>query len=405
AADYAFDYARVSSFFAGDPRDPSAWRDAILRAQQLPRARPQVADVLLAQQRRRGAPAEALAAAERLRDPRTVAVVTGQQAGLFGGPLFTLLKAITAVRLAEQASAEHGVPTVAIFWIDAEDHDWEEVRACGVLGPELEASSVALGSLAGAGDGPVARVRLDESITTTLDALRASMASTEFTSELLAALGRAYRPGQGMADAFGHWLESVLGHRGLVVFDASDPAAKPMAAPVFAHEIEHPGESSRLADEAGAALRSLDYHAQVTPQEGSVALFTLGAGREPIRKQGDAFVSGNTVESKADLLARATGSPETFSPNVLLRPLVQDTLFPTVCYVSGPSELAYLGQLREIYEHFRIPMPLIYPRATATLVDGAAARFLARYELPLDALRSRDESVLNQLLQAQLPPE
>jgi bacillithiol biosynthesis cysteine-adding enzyme BshC len=263
---------------------------------------------------------------------------------------------------------------------------------------------VTLDALPGAGEGPVAKVRLDERITAVLEQLRATLPATEFTSELLATLGRAYRPGHGMADAFGLWLESVLGHRGLVVFDASDAAAKPFAAQLFAREIEHPGEASRLADEAGAALRALDYHAQVTPQEGSLALFSLRSSREPIRKQGDAFVSGATVESKAELLARLERAPETFSPNVLLRPLVQDTLFPTVCYVSGPSELAYLGQLGGIYRAFGLPMPLIQPRATATILDANALRFLTRNAFPLEALRAQDEAALNELLQAQLPP-
>jgi bacillithiol synthase len=105
------------------------------------------------------------------------------------------------------------------------------------------------------------------------------------------------------------------------------------------------------------------------------------------------------------LKQQARTNPAQFSPNVLLRPLVQDTLFPTICYVSGPSELAYLGQLRGVYEHFAVPMPLSFPRASATIIDGGAARFLTRHQLPLDELRTRDESALNRLLQAQLPPE
>ena len=133
AVDYAFDYARVAEFFAGNPADPAAWRDAIARTQRHPRDRDAIADLVVAQQRRRGAPPDALAAAARLRDPSSVAVVTGQQAGLFGGPLFTLLKAVTAIRLAERTAADYRVPTVAVFWIDAEDHDWNEVHACGVL--------------------------------------------------------------------------------------------------------------------------------------------------------------------------------------------------------------------------------------------------------------------------------
>ena len=162
ASDYAFDYARVAEFFAGNPADPAAWRDAVARAQRHPRDRDRITDIVMAQQRLRGAPPDALAAAARLRDPLSVAVVTGQQAGLFGGPLFTLLKAVTTLRLAERTAAEYRAPTVAVFWIDAEDHDWNEVQSCGVLNADLELVRMALGRPPGAGEGPVARVRLDE---------------------------------------------------------------------------------------------------------------------------------------------------------------------------------------------------------------------------------------------------
>jgi uncharacterized protein YllA (UPF0747 family) len=109
--------------------------------------------------------------------------------------------------------------------------------------------------------------------------------------------------------------------------------------------------------------------------------------------------------SLAELVDEAKTHPEHFSPNVLTRPIVQDTVFPTICYVAGPNELAYLGQLKGIYEHFNIPMPLMYPRASATLVDSAALRFFNKYQLPLEALQPQDESSLNQLLISQIPPE
>jgi bacillithiol biosynthesis cysteine-adding enzyme BshC len=403
ATDYAFDYPRVSDFFAGDPADRAAWASAIARSQQHPRQHGEVADLLQAQQRRRGAPAEAMAAAEQLRDARTVAVVTGQQAGLFGGPLFTLLKAVTAVRLAERVRAEHGVPAVAVFWIDAEDHDWDEVKSCGLLDPDLNFRSVAVGNPPGAHQEPVARVDLDESIDAALDQLSATLSVTEFTPDLLNTLRSAYRTGTGMAEAFGRWLESVLGGRGLIVYDAADPAAKALAAPVFAREVQHPGETSRLATEAGAALQAHGYHAQVTPHEGSLALFHLNGGREAIRYQDGGFVIGERTESPEALLERVTRAPGEFSPNVLLRPLVQDTVFPTVCYVAGPSELAYWGQLSGVYRAFGIPMPLVQQRASATLLDANAVRFLSKHQFPLESLRAQDEAALNELLEAQLP--
>jgi bacillithiol biosynthesis cysteine-adding enzyme BshC len=404
AADYAFDFDRVADFFAGNPYDPAAWRDAIARAQRHPRQRDAVADVLQAQQRSRDATSASLTASAQLRDPQTVAVVTGQQAGLFGGPFFTLLKAISAIRLAERVRAEHNVPAVAVFWIDAEDHDWDEVKACSVLDADLKLLAIATGDPPETRNVPIARVRLDESVGAAIGALEAALPATEFTPALLESLRSVYRPGVGMAPAFARWLEHALGSRGLIVFDASDPAAKPLVSDLFAREVEHAGETTRLAAEAGTALAARDYHVQATPQEGSLALFHLDGGRQPIRPYPDGFLVGDTPESKASLLERIRRTPEEFSPNVLLRPLVQDSLFPTVCYVAGPNELSYLGQLRRIYEAFSIPMPLIVQRATATLLDSNAMRFLTRYDVALESLRAQDEAVLNTVLEAQLPP-
>ncbi len=403
AADYAFNYERLADFFSGNPAEPAAWREAIARTQRFERQRDAVADLLAAQQQRRGAPAEAVAAVGRLRDPRTVAVVTGQQAGLFGGPLFTLLKAISAIRLAERVREEHRVPAVAVFWIDAEDHDWDEVKSCGLLDAELDLLTVAVSDPEGANERSVARVQLDESARSSIADLEAALPHTEFTPDLIEQIRQAYRPGTGMAVAFGTWLESILGPKGLVVYDSSDAAAKPLVAGVFAQEIQHAGRTSKLATDAGAALAARGYHAQVTAHEGQPALFYLDGGREPIRPQGSQFAVGSETVSREALLERVHRSPQEFSPNVLLRPLVQDTLFPTICYIAGPSELAYLGQLRGVYAAFGLPMPLMQQRATATLVDSNTMRFLTRHDFPLEALRAQDEAALNQLLESQLP--
>lgn len=393
----------MADFFAGNPLDRSAWRDAIMRAQRHPRQRDAIADLVLAQQRRRGAPPEARAAAARLRDPACVAIVTGQQAGLFGGPLFTLLKALTALRLAERTAAEYGVPTVAVFWVDAEDHDWDEVQACGVLDADLNLVRIALGHPPGAGQSPVARVRLDDSVNAAVATLASTLQTTEFSPALLEAIRRAYKPGAGMAEAFGEWLESLLGPRGLAIFDSSDPAAKPLASALFVREIEHAGETSRLAAAAGAELTARGYHAQVTPQDGHAALFHLDGTRETIRVEDGRLLLGDSPATREAVLQRVRTNPTEFSPNVLLRPVVQDHLFPTCCYVTGPNEIGYLAQLRGVYAAFGVPMPLIQQRTSATILDSNAMRFLARHELSLESLRAQDEGTLNHLLKAQLP--
>lgn len=404
AADYAYNFSSLASFFSGDPSDRSAWAHAIRCAQANTPRRAELASVLANQQERRGAPARAREAARQLADPRAVALVTGQQAGLFGGPLFTLLKALTALKLADKVSREHSVPTVAVFWIDAEDHDWNEVRSCTVFDETLATRSISLPARPASSDpAPVASIQLDGSISKALEELESVLPPTEFRAGLLADLRDAYAPGTGMAEAFARWLERVLGPRGLVVYDSSDAAAKPLASEVFVRELTSPGDTARQAAAAGAELVARGYHSQVQQSDDAVALFHLDGGRRLIRRQGDRFVVGDETFAPSALIQEAKTAPATFSPNVLLRPIVQDTLFPTICYVAGPNELAYLGQLRQIYERFGVPMPLMYPRASATLVDSGALRFLQKYKLPLEALQPQDESSLNQLLETQIP--
>ena len=402
AADYTYAFGSVSPFFSGDPADPAAWAQTIARTQAHHRRRSEIARIVADQQRRRGAPPAAQAAAQKLADAQTVAVVTGQQAGLFGGPTFTLLKALTALKLAAKVSRDHRVPCVAVFWIDAEDHDWDEVRACQVFDESLNPQTITLPARKAGEHMPVASVRIDDSILEALQALENTLPATEFRAPLLNDLRSIYTPGTGMADAFGAWLERLLGDRGLVVYDASDAAAKPLAGDLFTRELTVPGETGRRAAAAGADLVARGYHSQVNPGD-TLALFHIDGGRRPIRQQDDVFVARDQSFNRSALVAKAAAEPTAFSPNVLLRPIVQDTLFPTVCYVAGPNELAYLGQLRGVYEHFGVPMPIMYPRASATLLDSAALRFLNKYDVPLEALQAQDDSALNALLASQIP--
>ncbi|MEO6214350.1 MAG: bacillithiol biosynthesis cysteine-adding enzyme BshC [Vicinamibacterales bacterium] len=403
AGDYAHNFANVAALYSGDPASPEAWRTAIARAQQHGRPRADVAALIGAQQERRGAPPEARRAGAQLAHAETVAVVTGQQAGVFGGPLFTILKAITAIQLARRTAAEQGTPVIPIFWVDAEDHDWDEVRSLTVLDASLQPTSVELDTMDGAGQVPVAALTLTEGVNRALRDLEASLARTDFTDWTMAALRAAWHPGEGMAGAFARWLEALLGPLGLVVFESADPAAKPPVADVFARELQFPGTTASLAAAAGSVLLERGHQPQVMPQPDSLSLFRLEGSRRPIRRQGDQFVVGDNTHPPSVLAAEAIEHPERFSPNVLLRPIVQDALFPTICYVAGPSELAYLGQLRGVYEHFGVPMPLMYPRASASLIDAAAARFLSKYDFPIEDLQPQDESGLNRLLQSQLP--
>jgi bacillithiol synthase len=402
---YLNDFASVSDLFAGNPQDPAAWRTTIARVQGAARNRSAVTEILTRQLEARNAPQEARAAAASLAAGSTVAVVSGQQAGVFGGPLYTLLKAITALQLAKKVHAEHQTPAVALFWVDAEDHDWAEINKPGILDEELSLRTITVNGVEGSGTRPVSALAFDAGIEDAVRELEEGLPASEFKAEAVAAVRRRFCQGAGVSTAFAGFLDDLLGRHGLVVFESGDRAAKPLIASLFSGELERPGVTAGLARAAAATMTRLGHSPQVEPAEDYVALFYMDdTGRRPIKHRDSAFAVGDQTRRAADLTAEAKAHPERFSPSVLLRPVVQDRLFPTVCYVAGPSELAYQAQLGGVYREFGVEPPILYPRVSATIVDSAAARFLEKSRIGFETLHAQDESALNRLLESLLPP-
>lgn len=400
---YHDNFSSLASLFAGDPADPAAWKSTLTRVASAARHREPVHAALVTQLTRRQAPAEARANADQLLKADAVAIVTGQQAGLFGGPLYSLLKAATAIQLARQVTQQYGVPAVPVFWVDAEDHDWAEVRSAKVLDRESNVVAVAAADVEGAGRRPVGALKLEPSIESALTQLADTLAPTEFTADMMSALRRSYAVGAGMAAAYAGWIETLLGRQGLVVFESDDPSVKTLVADIFAGELERRSTAAH-ARRAGQVLAGLGHPPQVEMTEGTVPLFYLdGQDRRGIREKGGQLTAGDVAKSPSEFRQEALEHPERFSPNVLLRPIVQDRLFPTACYVAGPAELAYQAQLGDVYREFRVEAPLLYPRASVTLLDSAAARFFEHARLPLEALQPQDDAVLNRLLERELP--
>ena len=357
AADYAFQFSALAPFFPAILPRPRRGPPRSRTRRQHPRPRAELSALLAKQLERRDAPAAAREAAARLADPETVAIVTGQQAGLFGGPLFTLYKGLTAAKLAAQIASDHGVPAVAVFWVEAEDHDWDEVASVSVLDNELQRRTITLPPPPGAGHSPIGAITLGSEINARHRRARGHAAADRIHGRRCSHdLRQAYAPGISMSDAFARVLDRTLGDLGVVVFECSDRAAKPLAREIFAHEVTHPGRTWPLAGEAGQRLAAGGYHAQV---DGSSQRWRGAVSHRWIADAG-------RVRRRGGLADDARTRPETFSPNVLLRPIVEDALFPTVCYVSGPNELAYLAQLRKVYEALR--------RADAAVLSRARAR-------------------------------
>lgn len=402
---YASDFTSVAPLFAGDPSDPAAWRQTIARVSGAKRDHAALSGLLIRQLERRSAPTAARAAAAKFSDARSVAVVTGQQAGLFGGPLYTLLKAVTTIQLARRIESEHGVPAVPVFWVECEDHDWAEVRSAHVLDADCALQDIVMDDVDGAGVRPVAALVLDEGVLGAIEALDALLPASEFRAELLKELRATYTPGAGMATAFASWLDRLLGPHGLVVYEANDAGAKPLVADLFSAELRDPARTAALVHDAGAVMQKLGHTPQVESSADGTALFYMDAsGRRPIKRRGADFAIGDMTRPASDLVAEALSRPERFSPNVVLRPLVQDRIFPTACYVGGPSELAYQAQLAGVYRAFGVEPPLLFSRASVTLLDSGAAKFLERHDMAFESLHAQDESALNHLLATLMPP-
>lgn len=403
--EHATNFDAVAPLFAGNPTRSADWQRTIARVQHAHTPhRTLVAGLVADQIARRGGSAEALNNARRLGSAQSVAIVTGQQAGAFGGPLYTVLKAVTAIQVAARVEKEHNVPAIPVFWVDAEDHDWAEIQTTTALNRDFVPANVELPAPDHAGAYPVGALVLDGDVELAIEAFEQTVAPTEFTAEVIAGLRRRYCGGATVSAAFAGWIEDLLGHHGLVVFEADDPRAKPVVREMFAAELRDPARTCDLVREAGRTMAQLGHPAQLEQADDMVNLFYLDAnGRRPIRRRGTGYAIGDTAHTPDALAAEALAHPERFSPNVVLRPLVQDLLFPTACYIAGPSELAYQAQLGGVYQAFGVEQPMLLSRASATLLDAASARFLDRHDVAFESLQSQDESVLNRLLETQLP--
>lgn len=380
------------AFYQWDWGNPEHRVQAATEAAARPVDRNVVAGILAEQNRAWGASGAALTRTDILRQPESVAVVTGQQLGLFAGPLYSIYKALSAVRYAEQIESETGRPTVAVFWLAGEDHDFEEVQtATFTSGPDVRRVRYVPETTV----GPVGRMTLEaDALATTLRQLDATLPEGPHRNEVLELVRTCYRPGVSMRDAFARLLRRLA--PGLILMSVDDPRLKALAAPVFEREVsDWAGTHEALRDVSGQ-LEAAGFHAQVTPMPVNLFAFTEDGQRlpidpEPVTAQtgSDGFRLRGGEALSCDALARwAHDEPDRLSPNVVLRPLVQDTLLPTVAYVAGPGEASYFAQLKPVYERFGIAMPIIWPRLSLTVVEPGVAKVLDRYQLALPDLRA-----------------
>jgi bacillithiol biosynthesis cysteine-adding enzyme BshC len=371
--------------------------------------RPALCDALEAINRNWGAGDETLRNISRLREADCVAVVTGQQAGLFTGPLYTIYKALSAVKLAG-CLTQRGTPAVPVFWIATEDHDFAEVATAEFIGCDCRLASVNVETAMHAEGAPVGSVQLDASIDETIKRLLDVLPTTEFIPEIEKLLRETWSEGRGYGEAFARMLTRLLGCYGLILLDPLDSRLKTFAAPLYS-------EAARRAPEIAAALvarsRELEeagYHAQVATSENAFPLFFHtedGARHAVVRADADTYkvkdMRGQFTLGELAELARR--DPCRFSPNVTLRAVVQDYLLPTVAYCGGAAEIAYFAQTAEVYRILNRPATPILPRASLTIVERRTWRTLERYGLSLTDLFEGLDSVLARVVEEHLGSE
>jgi bacillithiol biosynthesis cysteine-adding enzyme BshC len=363
-----------------------------------------LATVLLEQNRRFSAGPLAMENIERLTDPRSVVVIGGQQAGLFGGPLYTIYKALTVLALSEHLRSALKRPVVPVFWIASEDSDLAEVShalftdAAGKLSEiKLEGGSV--------GKVPVSQISFGSGIIEALSTLRDGLPADVGAPQLMAALTSAYAPDSTYPRAFGMWMQHCLREKGIVMVDPADTKMKSIAKGLFKREIAEQGPVTRAVLRQTERIRAAGYPAQLELREGMLTLFSQHPVRDAIlvTQKGFQLKSSGREFTQAELLSMLDESPERFTPNAALRPLYQDTLFPTIAVVLGPSELAYYAQLTEAYEEIGIPMPVLFPRASLTLIEPKIGKLLDTHSLSFEQIVFHKDKILDVLARKEIP--
>jgi len=404
-ADFLAYSSKVQPFYPRSPYFAEWLKDESRGLKYDSKRRERVATLLERQNTAWGASSKTLENITRLQAGSS-ALVTGQQVGLFGGPLFSIFKALTAVKLAQKATAA-GVDCVPVFWLATSDHDLAEINHVSI--PRTNGSVQKLEATThGLPDAPVGTVTFGEEIKSLVNAAAELLGD----SEVAGLLREAYRPGETFGSAFARLFTRLFADWGVILLDGSDPELHAIAEPIYGAAIERSAELDDAVLTRGRALEAAGYHQQVKVTPSSTLLFTLRDGaRVPVYRRADRdsavadFVIGQESISQVELLRRIATTPHLFSPNVLLRPVVQDYLLPTLAYTGGASEVAYFAQADVVYRALLGRTTPIVPRFSATLVETKPQALLERYGITLRDLFHGPEDLRENLASRTLPQD
>jgi len=394
--DYVEHFHKVQHFFEHPPELKTAAQLAHRRNFPVDRRR-EVSEILRAQNQQYGS-GEATFKHLDLLAEGAVAVVTGQQVGLFGGPAYAFYKALTAIQAATDL-VDKGIPAVPVFWMATEDHDVDEVRHVtwfheGEL-QQFELPKPAEDAV------PVGRIKLGPEIDELVRRAQPFLGPTY--GDLL---HETYNPDATYGSAFAGMLARIFADHGLILLDPLDARLHRVAAPLFSQALRERDELTEALLKRGKEIEHAGFEPQVKVTSRSTLLFCMEQGkRQVITASNGDFASGSTTLSRDLWLRRIESAPEKFSPNALLRPVVQDFLLPTVAYFGGPSEISYYAQSQVLYQQLLGRMPVLFPRADFTLVDPKGVRILKKYQLDVEDVWCSPQTLRNRMYNSAVPKE
>lgn len=384
--DYLKDPGALKGLYPNAPaslNDLRSFAPTVLAAYTIDRH--ELCDALLAINSGINAGPQTLGNIELLRQSDTVAVVTGQQAGLFTGPLYTIYKALSAIKLAKELNRQ-GTKAVPVFWAATEDHDFAEVSNAFFIDKDARLAEITYWPDSDVEATPVGHVRIEDSIGPSIDRMFADLPGGEFSAELRELLRRSWSPGEKFGAAFLKTLATLLGKYGLVFIDSLNERIKVLSAPVYRAAVTSADEIVAALTARARELESAGYHTQVNVGEDYYPLFWHddGGRRKALRRHeaGVYRVKGERIEiTRAQIEEIASEQSDRLSPGVMLRPVVQDYLLPTVCYFGGAAEIAYFAQNSEVYRVLGRPATPILHRQSLTVVEPKHRRVLEKLNL------------------------
>jgi len=396
---------RTAPFYAHPPEIKSLKQtvEHDIRDHDFPRSR--MAGILRRQNAVWGNDKAAFDRIDELEQPHSAAILTGQQVGLFTGPLYTIYKAMTALKLADELG-RLGIMAVPIFWMDAEDHDLAEVTRLAALDRggalhTVDCREILFGSGAESSRA-VGSIRLPEGVRQVISEFVSWLAPSPWEGQIRGLLESTYSHGASLTQAFAALMAGLFRSKGLILFDPRDPEAKGVMAQVFGRAVLENDSIHAALAERSRALEEAGFSPQVAVPENATVLFLEEHGeRRALTRRGRGFALKNSASTyePEELMSLVESAPERFSPNVLLRPIVQDHLFPTVAYVGGPAEVSYFAQIETLYRFFGRPMPVIWPRSSMTVLGDEVRSLMKERGLSFLDLTEARYSLLHRLAQ------